>query len=55
MRFRIIEAHEVDIPDDEYYAMEEPFEEIKDNAPWYIKMYGRREGCKEVEKHVEPC
>ena len=34
MRFRITEVHEVDIPDDEYYAMEEPLEEIKDDASW---------------------
>lgn len=48
MKFEIIEVHIVDIPDDEYYAMEEPFDEIKDNAPWYISVYGREGWCEDV-------
>ena len=55
MRFKITEVHEVDIPDDEYYAMEEPFEEIKDDADWYIMKYGRREWYEEVEQLDRPC
>lgn len=55
MKFKITEVHVVDIPDDEYYAMEEPFDEIRDNAPWYIKMYGCEGWCEEVEQLGRPC
>ena len=54
LRFKITEVHEVDIPDDEYYAMEEPLEEISDNAPWYIRVYGRNGWCEEVEQLDRP-
>ena len=55
MRFKITEVHEVDIPDDEYYAMEEPSEEIKEDASWDIEKYGRREWYEEVKQLDRPC
>ena len=45
MRFEITEVHVVDIPDSEVEEMENPLEEIKDDAHWFIEAYGR-EGCK---------
>ena len=46
MRFEIIEVHVVDIPDDECREMEDSIEEIKDDAPWFIRQYG----CDEVRR-----
>lgn len=50
MRFEITEVHVVDIPDDEYYAMEDPLGEIRDNAPWFISQYGSDGWCEEVSQ-----
>lgn len=50
MRFEIIEVHVVDIPDDECREMEDPIEEIKDDAPWFIRQYGCDGWCDEVRR-----
>lgn len=54
MRFEITAVYEVDIPDDECYAMEKPLDEIKDNVNWYIRMYGYG-WCEKVEQIDGPC
>lgn len=43
MRFEITEVHVVDIPDSEVEEMDNPLEEIKDDAHWFIETYGREE------------
>lgn len=50
MRFEITEVHVVDIPDDECREMEDPIEEIKDNAPWFISQYGSDGWCEDVSQ-----
>lgn len=54
MRFEITEVHVVDIPDDECREMEDPIEEIKDNAPWFISQYGSDGWCEEVSQLGRP-
>lgn len=54
MRFEITEVHVVDIPDDGYYAMEDPLGEITDNAPWFIRQYGCDGWCEEVSQLGRP-
>lgn len=54
VRFEITEVHVVDIPDDEYYAMEDPIEEIKYDAPWFISLYGCDGWCEEVSQLGRP-
>ena len=53
MKFKITAVYEVDIPDDEYYAMDEPLHQIKDDVNWYIRMYGYG-WCEEVEQLGRP-
>lgn len=43
MRFEITEVHVVDIPDSEVEEMDNPLEQIKDEAYWLIEQYGREE------------
>lgn len=50
MRFEITEVHVVDIPDSEVEEMENPLEEIKDDAYWFIEEYGREVWCEEVTR-----
>lgn len=44
------EVHVVDIPDSEVEEMDNPLEEIKDDAHWFIETYGREAWCEEVTR-----
>lgn len=50
MRFEFTEVHVVDIPDSEVEEMENPLEEIKDEAHWFVDMYERESWCEEVTR-----
>lgn len=50
MRFEITEVHVVDIPDSEVEEMDNPLEEIKDDAHWFIETYEREAWCEEVTR-----
>lgn len=50
MRFEITEVHVVDIPDSEVEEMENPLEEIEDDAHWFIEQYEREVWCGEVTR-----
>lgn len=50
MRFEITEVHVVDIPDSEVEEMDNPLEEIKDDAHWFIEQYARESWCEEVTR-----
>lgn len=50
MRFEITEVYVVDIPDSEVEEMENPLEEIKDDAHWFIEQYEREARCEEVTR-----
>lgn len=50
MRFEITEVHVVDIPDSEVEEMDNPLEEIKDDARWFIETYEREAWCEEVAR-----
>lgn len=50
MRFEITEVHVVDIPDSEVEEMDNPLEEIKDGAHWFIETYGREAWCEGVTR-----
>lgn len=50
MRFEITEVNVVGIPDSEVEEMENPLEEIKDDAHWFIEQYEREAWCKEVTR-----
>lgn len=49
-RFEITEVHVVDIPDSEVEEMDNPLEEIKDDAHWFIETYEREAWCEEVTR-----
>lgn len=50
MRFEITEVHVVDIPDSEVEEMDNPLEEIKDDAPRFVEQYEREAWCEEVTR-----
>lgn len=50
MRFEITECHIIDVPDSEVEEMENPLEEIKDDAHWFIETYEREAWCEEVTR-----
>jgi hypothetical protein len=50
MRFEITEVHVVDIPDSELEDMDDPLEEIKDDAHWFVEQYEREAWCEEVTR-----
>lgn len=43
-------VHVVDIPDSEVEEMDNPLEEIKDDAHWFIETYEREAWCEEVTR-----
>lgn len=50
MKFEIIERHIIDVPDGELEDMDDPLEEIKDEARWFIEQYEREAWCEEVTR-----
>ena len=50
MRFEIPDVPVVDIPDSEVEEMENPLEEIKDYAHWFIETYECEAWCEEVTR-----
>lgn len=46
----LADVHVVDIPDSEVEEMENPLEEIKDDAHWFIEQYEREAWCEEVTR-----
>lgn len=50
MRFEITECHIIDVPDGELEDTDDPLEEIKDDARWFIEQYERETWCEEVTR-----
>ena len=50
MRFEITECYIIDVPDGELEDTDDPLEEIKDDAHWFIEQYEREAWCEEVTR-----